>query len=38
VGNGPPVVKAVPILVGIVIKTKMTSKTKNMSRAGKTIL
>jgi len=35
VGNGPAAANALPILVGIAIKTKTTSKTKNINNAGK---
>jgi hypothetical protein len=34
VGNGPAVVKAFAILVGIDMKTKTTSNTKNINRIG----
>jgi hypothetical protein len=38
VGNGPAAVKAFPILVGMDMKTKTTSKTKLISRTGKITL
>jgi hypothetical protein len=37
VGNGPAAVKAFPILVGININTKTTSKTKVISKIGRII-
>lgn len=38
VGNGPAAAMTLPILVGMAMNTKTTSKTKNISKAGRTAL